>query len=69
MKCIIIDDEAMARAIITQFDKIASGYTTGKRSAVGKDATISTRDGSQIAETAGMIKKRERQKSKKEAGR
>ena len=33
------------RAIIGQFDKIASGFTASKRTSVGKDATITARDG------------------------
>lgn len=54
------------RAIITQFDKIATSFQSTKRSDVGKDHTITARDGSQIAETAGMIKKSARDKNKKE---
>ena len=53
------------KAIIQQFDKIATGFQTSK-SNIGRDATITTRDGSEIAETAGMIKKRARDKKKKE---
>lgn len=54
------------RAIITQFDKIATSFQSQKHSNVGKDHTITTRDGTEIAETAGMIKKRARDKKKKE---
>ena len=54
------------RAIITQFDKIATSFQSTKKSGVGKDHAITTRDGSEMAETAGMIKKRARDKKKKE---
>ena len=51
---------------MTQFDKIATSFTSQKHSQVGKDHTITTRDGSEMAETAGMIKKRARDSIKKE---
>ena len=54
------------RAIITQFDKIATNFQSAKKSAVGADSTIANRDGSEKVETAGMIKKRARDKKKKE---
>jgi len=53
------------RAILTQFDKIATQFQS-KKSDVGTDFAISTRAGTEKAETAGMIKKAARMKSKKE---
>ena len=54
------------RAIITQFDKLATNFQSGKKSTIGADATVTSRDGQEKAETAGMIKKRARDKKKKE---
>ena len=54
------------RDIITQFDKIATSFQSSKKSTVGKDHQITARDGTEMAETAGMIKKRARDKKKKE---
>ena len=54
------------RAILTQFDKLATSFTGSKKSSVGKDFTVKARDGSEKVETAGMIKKAERSKKKKE---
>ena len=53
------------RAIITQFDKIATSFQA-KNSSVGKDSQVILRDGSEINETAGMIKKRARDTKKQE---
>ena len=52
------------RDIIMQFDKIATSFQSEKRSDVGKDAKVTRRDGSEVEETAGMIKKRNREKKK-----
>jgi len=54
------------KAIISQFDKIATAFASQRKSLVGKDSTIKARDGSEVAETAGMIKKAARDKTKKE---
>ena len=59
------EEAKQKKAIIMQFDKIATGFQS-KKSMIGRDQTVSTRDGSEIAETAGMIKKRARDKKKKE---
>lgn len=53
------------QAIMTQFDKLATTYSGGK-SSVGRDATIVNKVGKEIVETAGMIKKKARDKKKKE---
>ena len=53
------------KAIIQQFDKVATNFQNAK-SNIGRDQTVTTKHGSEIVETAGMIKKRARDKSKKE---
>ena len=55
------------RAIITQFDKMATSFSSDKKGAVvGSDHTITARDGSEKIETAGMIKKKARDNKKNE---
>ena len=58
--------EKQKRAIITQFDKVATNFQSSKKSVIGSDHTITTRDGSEMEQTAGMIKKSLRDKKKKE---
>ena len=50
--------------ILDQFEKMASG-SFQKPAALTKTATVTTRGGKEVAETAGMLKKKTKKKKEK----
>jgi hypothetical protein len=53
--------------MITQFEKMATNYRSTPQN-VAKTATVTTRGGEEVAETAGMLKKKTKKKKEKTLG-